>query len=705
MADKITVDELNVVITANKEEMSKAIGDLSKELNSLKGVANQSTKGITAAFSKLKAGIAALGIGRLIQQSLSVGMEAIETASLFTTTLGSEMAEEVNEWSMSVSKALGLSNTAMQKNIGTIYNIASSMGVGSTNAIKMSEGVALLAQDMASFYNISAEEAFNKIRSGLVGVSKPLQELGIVIDADTVKQTAYKEGIAEVGKELTQEQEVLARYVAILQRTSTAQGDLSRTITSPANQTRIFKNNIQELLLAISRFTNFAYSYVIPVVNQIVAGITGAVNALANLLGIASVNNLQKGLASGAVALGAGLEEANNQAKELKGNLAGFDEMNVLNENNSGSSSAGGATGVTAYDLAAYDAGLEKLGSTASVITETIQNTLGKVFEAVSTVVTFVKDNWPTISAILAGVATALLAWNGYFAILNLIPRIMNLKNTIGTMASNAMQNFQKLWALIAANPIVALIAVVAGLVAAFVTAYKTNDQFREKVDTAWAGIKERIGNTIEAAKVYFENFKAKASEVFENVKAAISNTIEKIKSKFEEIKTKIVNVGTAIKNAFTNGGELFKGFKDGLENVFKTLVNSVLKGMNTIISWPLQKLNGMLNTIREVSFLGISPFKNLWGYSPIAIPQIPLLAKGGVVSGATLAMIGEAGQEAVMPLENNTEWIDKLADKLNSNGKPTQIIVKVGDTTLVDKVIQGINEKEYRTGKAVLNV
>lgn len=705
MADKITVDELNVVITANKEEMSKAISDLSKELNSLKGVANQSTKGITAAFSKLKAGIAALGIGRLIQQSLSVGMEAIETASLFTTTLGSEMAEEVNEWSMSVSKALGLSNTAMQKNIGTIYNIASSMGVGSTNAIKMSEGVALLAQDMASFYNISAEEAFNKIRSGLVGVSKPLQELGIVIDADTVKQTAYKEGIAEVGKELTQEQEVLARYVAILQRTSTAQGDLSKTITSPANQTRIFKNNIQELLLAISRFTNFAYSYVIPVVNQIVAGITGAVNALANLLGLSSVNNLQKGLASGAVALGAGLEEANNQAKELKGNLAGFDEMNVLNENSSGSSSAGGATGVTAYDLAAYDAGLEKLGSTASVITETIQNTLGKVFEAVSTVVTFVKDNWPTISAILAGVATAILVWNSYFAILNLIPRIMNLKNTIGTMASNAMQNFQKLWALIAANPIVALIAVVAGLVAAFVTAYKTNDQFREKVDTAWAGIKERIGNTIETAKVYFENFKAKASEVFENVKAAISNTIEKIKSKFEEIKTKIVNVGTAIKNAFTNGGELFKGFKDGLENVFKTLVNSVLKGMNTIISWPLQKLNGMLNTIREVSFLGISPFKNLWGYSPIGIPQIPLLAKGGVVSGATLAMIGEAGQEAVMPLENNTEWIDKLADKLNSNGKPTQIIVKVGDTTLVDKVIQGINEKEYRTGKAVLNV
>lgn len=697
-----TIDELNVVITANKEQMTKALNQLAGEVNGIKKQTENATSGMGSVFKKLAGVIAGAGIGKAIQMSLSVGMEAIETASLFTTTLGSEMATEVNEWTMRVSSALGLSNTELQRNIGVMYNIASAMGVSSSNSIKMSKGITMLAQDMASFYNMSPDEAFNKLRSAMVGVNKGLNDIGIKVDADYVKQVAYAKGIAEVGAELTDEQLTLARYEAILERTSAAQGDLGRTLESPANQTRVFKNNIQELWLALSRFLIPAYQFLITIVNQVVSAVTRVINAFANLFGLSTTNKIEQGVASSVQGVSAGLGDANNQAKKLKGTLAGFDEMNVLQDQNSGGSggASAGIGGGSGYELGEYALDLDKIEEKMaglSTIGSFIEGILTKALEPVANViayvkenwpaisemivtkvgevVTFLSDNWPTIAAILAGVGTALLVWNGYFAALNLIPRIIAIKDTIGTMASGAIQNFQKLWGVIAANPIMAVIAVVAGLVAAFITAYKTNDEFREKVDTAWAAIK-----------------------------SAISNTIEKVKAKFEELKAKVTSIATTIKNAFGTAGELFKGFKEGLENVFKKVVNSMIKGINTVISWPLQKINTMLNKVRSTEILGFSPFMNLWGYNPISIPQIPMLERGGILKKGQIGLLEGNGAEAVVPLER-TEWIDKIAEKLGGDGQPIQVVVKIGESTIVDKIIDGINEKTYRTGRAVISV
>lgn len=119
--------------------------------------------------------------------------------------------------------------------------MTSSMGVAEDNALKMSKGISLLSEDMASFYNLDSSEAFNKLRAGLTGETEPLKALGILVDENTVKQAVYSEGIAQNGAELTQQQKVLARYVAILKQTGNAQGDLARTIDSPANQLRLLK--------------------------------------------------------------------------------------------------------------------------------------------------------------------------------------------------------------------------------------------------------------------------------------------------------------------------------------------------------------------------------------------------------------------------------------------------------------------------------
>src|SRR5690606_489704 len=97
----------------------------------------------------------------------------------------------------------------------------------------------------------------------------------------------------------------------------------------------------------------------------------------------------------------------------------------------------------------------------------------------------------------------------------------------------------------------------------------------------------------------------------------------------------------------------------------FRTIVNGIISGINRVLSVPFNSINRMLNSIRDTSFMGIAPFKNLWGKNPLYVPQIPKLARGGIIDQPTLAMVGEAGKEAVMPLENNTGWINNLAGQI----------------------------------------
>ncbi len=663
---KLTVDQLEVIISATNEELTNVIREVQTDLNKLEKKATKTTTKLGAVFKKVAAVIASVGLGNVIKKSLQTGMDAVETASLFTTTLGSEMATKVNDWSMEVAAALGLSNTNIQRNVGVIYNIAMAMGVAENNSIKMAKGISILAEDMASFYNLDPGEMFNKLRSGLIGVYKPLQDLGIRLDEETIKQVAYKKGIAAVGAELNNEQLILARYEAILERTSAAQGDLGRTLESPANQFRIFKNHVHELWLALSRFLLPAFSYLMTILNQVTLAIIRTINTFANFLRLNTTNAIEKGIESPVKRVSTGISNADKAAKKLKGTLAGFDEMNVLEEPSTGFGAGKVAGGFSDYQLDEYLVNMGEQTEKAKAFGEKIGLTIETIGTSITKVVSVIATNWEIIGPILMAITTTLFVWKGYFAALNLIPVIYKLGGSIS-----------RLWTLITHNPIVATIAVIGGLIAAFVTAYNTNEEFRKKVD-----------------------------ETFGKIKETISNTAEKIKTKFEEVKTKVTNVGTKIREAFGSAGEIFKGFKEGLEETFKRIVNSVIKGINKVLSWPLNKINSMLNKIRSINIFGFKPFEKSWGYNPISIPQIPLLERGGVLKKGQIGLLEGKGAEAVVPLEKNTEWIDRIAEKLNSNtGQPIQLIVKIGESTILDKIIDGINEKEFRTGKAVLNV
>lgn len=233
------------------EEMGKKISDSGKKFSDMGGK-------LTTFVSVPLAGI---GVA-----ATKMAMDAVESENLFEVSMGS-MANSARAWSEEVSKALGLNAYEVRENVGTFNVMLTSMGETKEQALSMSEGLTQLAYDMASFYNLKPEEAFEKLKAGISGETEPLKSLGILINDTAVETYALTNGIIKQvpaldkhgkvvkdssGKikmqktEMTDAQKVAARYGLIMQATAKAQGDLGRTMDSPTNKLRTMTERIKQ---------------------------------------------------------------------------------------------------------------------------------------------------------------------------------------------------------------------------------------------------------------------------------------------------------------------------------------------------------------------------------------------------------------------------------------------------------------------------
>jgi phage-related protein len=117
-----------------------------------------------------------------------------------------------------------------------------------------------------------------------------------------------------------------------------------------------------------------------------------------------------------------------------------------------------------------------------------------------------------------------------------------------------------------------------------------------------------------------------KVGEFFSSIWNGIKNAFGAVADWFKNI---FSNAWQAVKNVFSSGGKIFDGIKDGIVNAFKAVVNAIIGGLNKVIAIPFNAINGILNFIRNIDILGITPFSGLWKQDPLAVPQIPKLATG----------------------------------------------------------------------------
>ncbi len=184
--------------------------------------------------------------------AIKSAMDVVESENLFSVAMG-DMAASAQEFSETLRQQLGLNAYEVRNNIATLFDMTTAMGISRKTALDMSEGITLLAYDLASFKNLRPEEAFEKLQSGIVGEAEPLRRLGVLVDETTIKAIALKSGLIQQGQEMSQQQKVVARYMAIMEQTKNAQGDMARTIDSPTNQLRIFSQALKQAQISLGQ--------------------------------------------------------------------------------------------------------------------------------------------------------------------------------------------------------------------------------------------------------------------------------------------------------------------------------------------------------------------------------------------------------------------------------------------------------------------
>lgn len=185
-----------------------------------------------------------------------------------------------------------------------------------------------------------------------------------------------------------------------------------------------------------------------------------------------------------------------------------------------------------------------------------------------------------------------------------------------------------------------------------------------------------------------FTNGARKAWEGVKSVFSAVGGFFGKV---FGIVKDKIVSV-------FQAGGKVFNNIKDGIVSVFKTVVNGIIRGINKVIKLPFEGLNKILDKIHGVSIVGVQPFSWLTWRAPI--PSIPLLAEGGILTKPTLNIAGEAGAEAVIPLDRLQSFIDTAVDRSLQMNNLQALVAAVED--LADRAIElHINGRQFATATA----
>ena len=268
-----TVEEVEAILTL-RDDMSAALASAQTSLSSFGAGAMRLGGALTGALT--------LPITAIGGASIKMAMDAVESENLFTIAFGG-MATAARAWSEELSTNLGLNEFELRRTSATLNTMFLSMGLGAKGAFDMATGLTALSGDLASFFNLKPEDAFEKLRSGIVGQTEPLRSLGILVDENTTKTFAYTHGIAAEGAELTQVEKVLARYGTIMAQTSLAQGDLARTIDSPTNQLRIMKEQLGETATAFGMALLPAVTQVISALKRIMPYLEQAVQWFAGL--------------------------------------------------------------------------------------------------------------------------------------------------------------------------------------------------------------------------------------------------------------------------------------------------------------------------------------------------------------------------------------------------------------------------------------
>ena len=344
MSNSIGQIALDLVVNSSK---------FKSQMNGITKTAKSATNGLSGMFGKVGLAVAAAfsvkAIVNFSKECLKLGSDLAEVQNVVDVTFG-EMSSAVNSWAKNAMTQFGLSEKVAKEYVGQLGAMSKAFGNSTQEAYNQATSLAGLVGDVASFYNLSTDEAFTKLKAVYTGETEALKSLGVVMTQAALDEYALAQGYGKTTKAMTEQEKVALRLAFVTDRLSGASGDFVRTSDGWANQTRVLSLRFDALKASIGQGLINALLPVVRVLNTILERLQVVADAFSEFMGAVfgnagSTSSAISSAASGSEAISSNLSEGASSAKAIKKSLAGFDQLNILSSGSDDSSDAGTSTG------------------------------------------------------------------------------------------------------------------------------------------------------------------------------------------------------------------------------------------------------------------------------------------------------------------------------------------------------------------------
>lgn len=479
-----------------------------------------------------------------IKDGIQSAIAAPETENLFRVALRN-MANDAESFAVKLKDNLGLDEYITKDMLGTFQQIGTAVGVGQNTAYGMSKSMTMLANDMASLYNVDPQQTFENLQSALTGQGRAVRKYGFVITEQTIKEAAWRNGLVKNGQELTEQQKYVARGIALMEQSKNAQGDMSRTLGNVQNQLRILKQNLEAAKRSLGQAFIPVIQAALPWLNAFAVLIQRAGTALAkwtySKFGMDYDAEIakQKQVISGYNGISAAEDEIGDSAekagKKAQKSLLPIDQINRLQAPNESSSKGSSGSG----NGAGYDPGWEYEPDTGT-------------FANFGVMADELKEKLEKVLSVVAAIGAAFAAWKIERTIFKGLESILGVKGLSGIAKALGVSS----------GAIAAVAATVLVCVARFAELCVKSEKFRLGLKTIWDGFLNGAKAVLGWIK---EKFTGLYNYIFpEEVRNKISSALKALDIDFGDVAITAAGVVAM----FVPGGQVVGGILLGFEAI-----------------------------------------------------------------------------------------------------------------------------------------
>lgn len=612
------LDKLTAKFKKTSDTANEAANATKKQGDAAKKAASQN-KGLTAALGALsggfgkvvKAGLAIIGgvkIGEWLSNATKQSINLVENLNLFSVAMGKSLDRGL-QFVDAMQEIYGMDPSNIYRYAGYFYQLTDAIGMADEASASLSLSMTKAANDIASLFNQDIETVVNNLASGMQGMSRAVRKYGMDIRATTLQQTALAYGITEQVESMSEANRMALRYITMMNqvRNATQQvskstkdagntvGDFANNIETPANQLRIFKEQITQLGRAIGNFFVVPLGKALAYINGFIMALRMAINFIGSLLGIVQQDAQQitagsdlDDTAKSISGIGSAAKDAKKQMDQL---VAPFDELNILQEQQADNSGSGGG----GFGTDALDPNLLKALQDMELSLDNIQMKANKVRDAILEFLGFKVD------------AGKILGWD---------PQqfLDNLKQVFSTLP----QWFQNLWAEIADIWTADVVPTLQSIVN-FIT------PVIDTIKSLWGNVSTMLQATFDAAANVYQT-------VLRPVIDAIFESVQSLMDILTNLWTTVVGpileyIGTGIQELWT---DTILPILTLVLDIIGNLVEAVLGLWNNVIA-PL--INWLISTLGPVVTKVV---QGVW-----TVVQAVFQSIGGVITGLLQALKG----------------------------------------------------------------